>query len=372
LAYSDLHKIDFSEIDRIELRKNDFMRSEFADRMYNLAKQNYEAKQPISHLIVDELKKCAENGELVGFHPEYLAVRPKPFGFDHDRILGGLIVKVKRDCGDDDFMIDFKIKFREREDEQIYSENAYCIWLSADGRVNSIDEYAGLPMFTRLKTGSFTSSPRGHGKTKEAEEKTKEPTLLTADQIRERLGFKPWDEFLEDQKKWFKEWEAKGHLSKEELLKYRYRRTGKTTKMLINAVEAAQHGYVSIHGAQFCFDVEYTNMAKRMCEKLGIDPGMIVGRREQKIGQSIKHFFDRWRDEMKFMLDGELPKTTLDPALDGGRRIEVLHGTTIPAPHGTLKNQRIQDRWGGELYKVKQCKNGCYETGCMCPRDKEE
>lgn len=59
--------------------------------------------------------------------------------------------------------------------------------------------------------------------------------------------------------------------------------------------------------------------------------------------------------------------STCSEKIDAGNP-EVINETQISGSHGTLRDQQIQERWGGNLYKVKPCKRGCPSTGCMCPR----
>lgn len=91
------------------------------------------------------------------------------------------------------------------------------------------------------------------------------------DEIRIALKLKPWDEWRLAQIKFFLSREAPMH-SPEQCLEFidSKRATGRTTKMLVEAVYAAQMGKVLILGHSDSYSQSLVNIAHDMCFQIGL------------------------------------------------------------------------------------------------------
>lgn len=102
---------------------------------------------------------------------------------------------------------------------------------------------------------------------------------LTEAEIREKLGLKShaeheYDVFLNELPQRAKEtcW------TKEQLVRARYRHTGRTTEMLIRALGAVSAGHrVILVGHTFDHASRMTKQARRWADALGLRPDMITG-----------------------------------------------------------------------------------------------
>ena len=81
---------------------------------------------------------------------------------------------------------------------------------------------------------------------------------LTFEEIRGRIGLKPFEEFE-------KTIRSLGFKS----------RTGKTTRLLLKAIELSQTEKVRIIGCSLAISKHLTQIAKDMCQKIGIDDSNI-------------------------------------------------------------------------------------------------
>lgn len=82
--------------------------------------------------------------------------------------------------------------------------------------------------------------------------------MLSVEEVRERLGLRPFDEFYEEGKKLYGD-----------------RRLGLTTRMLVNAVHAAQTKNVAIRGHTRHYSRDLARTAQGYAYKLGIDTSRI-------------------------------------------------------------------------------------------------
>lgn len=101
------------------------------------------------------------------------------------------------------------------------------------------------------------------------------------DAIRIALGLKPWDEFAIESIQWYLNNFLKSN-GASKTLEYIYskRRTGQTTKMLVEAVYASQFRVVSILGWNRDHTEYLVDEAWGLCNQLGLDPSNI---------QPVKH-----------------------------------------------------------------------------------
>lgn len=91
----------------------------------------------------------------------------------------------------------------------------------------------------------------------------------STEEIRIALGLKPWDEFTIESIQW---WLADKHTDNTQKLQYIYskKRTGQTTKMLVEAVYASQFSRVMLVGHNGSYSSDLARMAFDMCYKLGL------------------------------------------------------------------------------------------------------
>jgi hypothetical protein len=100
--------------------------------------------------------------------------------------------------------------------------------------------------------------------------------LLTFDEARERLGLLPFDEYAELQIQ-----DVSNPLKAAEKILYGdirdlLRNTGRTTKMLLEAVVQSQYSHVKISGYSLSYSEQLTVDAKTMAKKLGLNPDFIL------------------------------------------------------------------------------------------------
>lgn len=112
---------------------------------------------------------------------------------------------------------------------------------------------------------------------------------LTLSQIRETLGFEPPDQFAKKRQEYNKahvvEMIGCSGKSTSDLTEQLSRCTGRTTEMLIQAVQASQFGFVIIYGHNNDFTKYLVKEAKRFCLLCGLDPEHILSSPES--GTSI-------------------------------------------------------------------------------------
>lgn len=96
------------------------------------------------------------------------------------------------------------------------------------------------------------------------------PKYNSPDEIRIALGLEPWDEFAIES---IQLWLADKHTDNAQKLEYIYskRRTGQTTKMLVEAVYVSQFEPVGLSGFREVYTIELVKRAKEICRQLGLD-----------------------------------------------------------------------------------------------------
>lgn len=113
--------------------------------------------------------------------------------------------------------------------------------------------------------------------------------MLADSQIREKLGLKShaeheYDVFLEE----LPERAKNTSFTKEQLVRARYRHTGRTTEMLIRALGAVSCGHrVILVAHNFDWASRITRMARTYAVSLGLEPNMITGESEAQRQQGI-------------------------------------------------------------------------------------
>ena len=122
------------------------------------------------------------------------------------------------------------------------------------------------------------------------------PKYSSPEEIRIALGLKPWDEFAIESIEW---WLADKHTDKSQKLQYIYskRRTGQTTKMLVEAVYVSQSKVVGISGRKESWTYDLVKQAKSMCQQLGLDDSNIkpwVGKMKAVGVHYVETFVDHY------------------------------------------------------------------------------
>jgi hypothetical protein len=122
------------------------------------------------------------------------------------------------------------------------------------------------------------------------------------DQIRETLGLKPWDEF---KKKIKDDTSNLGISSIPREFIDKNRRTGRTTKMLVDAVYEAQSKIVAISAYNEKYEKSLVSQARLMCDRVGITRDNIHSYQEAK--RNNVREFSLFSDHYSGMPQGDIP-----------------------------------------------------------------